>query len=413
MTMWQFRGQQSWRVVVALAVGAFVTILNLTLLSPLLTAISATFHVSEAAAGQLGTATSVVATLVAFGATSLMDRLDHRTWLRLQAGVLLVATLISALAPSFPWLIAGRLLAGAGSAVVLANCLAIAADAFPDQAARDRAVGLIVSATTIAVLAGLPVVAQISAFASWRWAIASLTIPLVVLLAGSRLLPRQDRPRSDPGHEPAGYRVILGHRPTFNLLARLLLFGLVYVGWLTYFGAYVEQDFGKGANTLSALFLVAGVAELVANNLAPWLLHRVAARNLIVTLTGVFTLPLVLANFTVFAHLWGLFLTASLVSAAAAMLYIICNALLLDARPEARGRVMALASAFGGCGAALGALVGGLMLDLLGSYAAMYRTLGLLLPLGVLVLELVLVPGQRTTAAHPLRVPGDDAAQHR
>ncbi len=386
MRIWRSHVYGSWRAVCVLSTGAFVTVLNLTLLSPLLTAIASTFQVSEAAAGQLATASSAVATLVAFGAASIVDRFDRRTWLRFQASALLVATLVCALAPSVHWLVAGRLLAGIGGAVILANCLAAAGELFPDPADRDRVVGIIVSATTIAIIAGLPLVAQISAHLSWRWAIASLAVPLAGLLIGTHWLPLHEPNRTDSCEARVGYGAALRHRQTLWVLALLLLFGVAYVGWLTYYGAYIERDFGQGANALSALFLVAGLAELLANNVAPWLMQRIAAGRLMLTLTGIFALPLLLTNVMMFGRLWGQFLAASLVSASAAMLYVICNALLLDARPEARGRVMALASAFGGCGAALGALLGGLLLEILDSYATMYRLLGLLLPLGVLFL---------------------------
>lgn len=401
MRMWRSHAHGSWNVAGVLSAGAFVAVLNLTLLSPLLTAIASTFRVSEAAAGQLATVSSVVATLVAFGGSFVVDRFDTRTWLRFQASVLLIATFVCALAPSFAWLIAGRLLAGIGGAMILANCLAAAGELFPDPAHRDRVVGVIVSASTIAVIAGLPIVAQLSAHLGWRWAIASMAMPLTVLLAGTRWLPQHQRSGA-PSIQP-GFAATLRHRQTFGMLALLLLFGLVYVGWLTYYGAYVERDFGQGANALSALFLVAGLAELLGNTIAPWLIQHIATRSLILALTGVFAVPLLLTNASFFDRLWGQFLAASLISSSSAMLYIACNAGLLDTRPEARGRVMALASAFGGGGAALGALLGGLMLEALGSYAAMYRLLGSLLSLSVLFLAL----------ANPRRVPNATAADAR
>ncbi|MER3485631.1 MAG: hypothetical protein C4345_06360 [Chloroflexota bacterium] len=380
-----------WRAVAVLAIGSFVTTLNLTIPSPLLTGIATTFNTTEATTGQLATISSILATVLAFLVAGSMERFDRRTWLRLQASILLVATVISALAPSFGWLIGGRVLAGAGCAVILANCLTAASDLCPDPADRDRVIGIIVSATTMSIIVGLPIVAQIAAHLNWRFGVAVLLLPAGALLAGTTWLPPQQRTaRAVTGRSRffASYRPVLGHRRTVSLLVVFMLFGVVYVGWLTYFGAYVEQDFGQGANTLSALFLIAGIAELFANNLAPWLMRRVAAEQLIVVLTGIFAGSLLVTDVFIFSNVWALFLTASLISACAAMLYIVCNALLLDAQPQARDHVMAIASSFGGGGAALGALIGGLLLQTLGDYASMYRSLGLLLPFAIFCLYL-------------------------
>jgi predicted MFS family arabinose efflux permease len=377
------------------------------MLSPLLRPIAKTFGLSEAVAGQAGTIGAVAAVVASISAARWMDRVSRRAWLSGQSVALLVSTAVIALAPSFGWLLLGRALAGLGGAVVLANCLAATGELFPDRARRDWAIGIIVSATTVAVVVGLPALALIEERAGWRWAVAAIEIPLLVLLLGSRWLPGTVPTAHPPPHRLASTRVLdmLRDGPILFLLGAATLFILPYMGWLTYFGAYVESDFGAGAATLSALFLSAGLAELVANTGTPLLLRRVSPRSVFVVFGLVFAANLVLTGI-VYIQLWTVFVATSITSACAAILYIAINGLLLDARPTARGSIMALSSAATGIGSALGPLTGGAALSTLGNYAGTYQALGLIAPFAVVCLALSsrlsrAAPHQSTVAEVP------------
>ncbi len=122
-------------------------------------------------------------------ATPWMDRWSRRTWLRLEGSLVLVAIIVSALAPSFGWLMVGRVLASCGSAVIMANCMTGARELFHDPVWRNRAIGIIVSATTFAFVLGMPLVTLIEARLGWRIAMGSIAVPVVLLLAGTFVLP--------------------------------------------------------------------------------------------------------------------------------------------------------------------------------------------------------------------------------
>jgi DHA1 family inner membrane transport protein len=223
-------------VVGILVLGSFSTALNTGMLSPLLPAVAADFGTTEAIAGQLGTLGWLVAALVALGSSAWMDRYSRGAWLRAESVLLAAGTLLSALAPSLGWLFVGRALAGAGGAVIMANCLAACSDLFPDSARRNRAVGMVVSATTVALVGGLPLVTQVAALSSWRWAMALLLVPLALLFVGTRRLPTAVAPtgrRSGQG-VLAHYREALRHGESAWLLVAVLLIGLAYFGWLNW-----------------------------------------------------------------------------------------------------------------------------------------------------------------------------------
>src|ERR687894_174601 len=75
-------------LMIILAVGAFTTALNVTLLSPLLVDIARSFDVSEAAAGQLATLTAASSGLMAVCVAPWMDRYSRRFWVRLECTLL-------------------------------------------------------------------------------------------------------------------------------------------------------------------------------------------------------------------------------------------------------------------------------------------------------------------------------------
>jgi predicted MFS family arabinose efflux permease len=163
--------------------------------------------------------------------------------------------------------------------------------------------------------------------------------------------------------------------------------GLVYIGWLNYFGAYASEGYGAGAGVLAALFLVAGAAEMVANNAVPLILRHISARRLFAGSAVLLALNL-LATGTVYRTLPGVFVATTVTSVCAAALYIAANVLLLDAAPTARGTVMALSAASVGLGAAIGSFGVGAVLALLDSYDAAYQLLGLVMAVGVVCVAL-------------------------
>ena len=274
-------------------------------------------------------------------------------------------------------LVAGRVLAGLGGGLLLATCMAAAGDLFRDPVRRNRAVGIIVSATTLAIVAGLPAVAQIEAVAGWRWAIAALLLPLALLFAGAGVLPSRRGAAPAAGGRP-GYLAVLRGPQTVWLLGTMVVYGIVYVGWLTYVGAYLERDFGAGAGTLTVLFLAAGAAELVANNLTPLLLRRVAART-VYTVTGAVWMLNLAATGVLYTTVWSLFVSIAITGACACVLYMALYVRVLDAAAETRGTLVSLLAASSGLGGALGALTGGGALALFGDYPAVYRLLGVVL----------------------------------
>ena len=253
-------------------------------LSPLLTAISTDLNVSESTAGQLATIGGIVATVSALVSAPWMGRFSRRNWLRAELALLMLAVMLSALAPNFLVLVLGRVLIGVAAGPLIANCFIAASEAVTDPRRQGRAVGIVASGTTMAVLAGVPAIAFLEAHLGWRWALGVLLLPLGISLLGTSLLPQ------DQWSKPAttGKPTISGNlarwlwrddRVTLTIVLSTGMLFVAYIGWITYYSAYVEHDFAGGAKRIGLLFIVGGCAELIGNFGAPAISHRVPARR--------------------------------------------------------------------------------------------------------------------------------------
>jgi predicted MFS family arabinose efflux permease len=371
-------------LILILAAGVFTTGLNITALGPLIRPIGAALGVSDGAVGQLSALHALVAGATALLVAPWVDRFPRRLVLRAECGLVVLATLLSALAPGYAWLAAGRALAGLGGAIIAATCFAYAGDLFADAARRNRAIGTLSAAFSLASIAGLPLVTQIAHRAGWRWALGALLAPAALATLGTLLLP--DTPRAARGTTPplefARVRAVLGDSRVNWLLAALLLFSVPFAGWTIYFAPFAQTAFGAGPGALSVLFLAGGLANLAGSILLPALLRRASATRVYGLLA-----TLVAASLIGVGRLPGpwpaLLPAAAVVALGTTALYPATTVLLLDAMPTARGAAMALQTGTFEAGWALGAAATGGLLTLALSYRDIYALLGLVLALSV------------------------------
>lgn len=371
-------------IILALSLGSFTSVLNIYLLTPFLKLVAAEFGVSQSAVGQLATIYALSAGIVGLLAAPLMDRYQRQRLLQL--GLLLAAagTLLSAVAWTFPILFLAQAIAGSGAAISGSACYAAASDAFPDSGKRNRCVGILFAAAGMAGVIGIPLLTQIGAAASWHWAVASLMLPLLIVVAAASVLPRRqiDTSRTLVADYLASYRRVLHHGETTFLLLANLVRNIIWSLPLIYSAAIWMGLFHVSLRGYGWLFLVGGTSYFLGSNLAPAALRRLPARITVVAaalaqlvaalgflLAGGRLMPAVLLY-------WGAFCFAAALGAVA------LNILLQDSLPEVRGAVLSLSSTTQQAGSAVAAIAGGVFLA---GFSA-----GALLPLAGLLTPLVL-----------------------
>lgn len=377
---------RTWMALAVLCLASAVNLLQSASISPLLPSISETFRAGDAATGQLATLGSLAGFAFSIAATPWIDRLSRRSWFRLLSAMIMAGMLLAAFAPSFPILAVGRILSACGGALIMANCMTGARELFHDPGWRNRAIGLIVSASTLVFVVGLPIITQINAAFGWRIAMMAIALPALLLLLGVALLPvspvRSLTTRSSPF---SAFGEAFGNTRIRALLICLALFSAIYSGWFVYFGAYATTVFAVSASLLSLLFFSAGTMQLVANNVAPILMRRFDPIRLIVIAMLSVACTLLTTGILI-VTVPGALVAAGAVLMGTGLSYIAANVLLLDSNARQPGAVMALAGAAGALGGAFGPLISGASLAYTGSFEAAYRVVGLLAPVAILII---------------------------
>lgn len=374
---------------VALSVAAFTSLLHGPMLSPLLKDIAADFEAGDAQVGQLATVYHAMAALTAIVAVPLMDRYSRREMLRFECGMLIVGALLTAFAPTIGWMAVGRGLAGIGGAFILALCMAAAGDLFADPVERNRRIGIVTSVGCVASVIGQPTLAQISAYAGWRWAVGATIVPPLIAVIATRWLLGGAPPRREERIVDAyrsRYRQVIASRETMWLMAVLVLLMAVEDGYSVYLGAYLETVLGASVNAITLIFLLNGICLTVGSLVAPRVTERIPKRRAHVTFATLMALNLLGAG-VVYTSVRSFALFISITAMLDISLFVITSILLLDSLPAARGAVMALQAAGTEVGLASGAAWGGAALVVGGGdYAVVYRSLAMLLPVAILCL---------------------------
>jgi len=229
-------------------------------LSPVLAEVAADFNVSTAAAGQLRTASGLVAGLVALGMGRLSARLGLRELLLTGLGILGFASLLSAAAPSFAVLAVAQVALGAGLAIVLSAGLAAAADwAVPAQRARVLSWALL--GQPAAWIVGMPVIGLLGVV-SWRWGWVAVPF-LASVLAAAMVLSQP----TDDVREPRArtWRLLSDDADVAGWALGELFAWAAWAGALVYAGALFVETYGVGPGTAGVLLGAAAVAYLPGN----------------------------------------------------------------------------------------------------------------------------------------------------
>ncbi|WBB61754.1 MFS transporter [Streptomyces sp. WMMC500] len=171
-----------------LAAGNFVVGVSTFVVAPLLGRIGADLDVSRAAAAQLVVVYALAYALGGPVLTALAGHRPPRQLLFLALAVFAAGNALTAIAATFPWAVAARVLAGVGAGVYTANALAVARRLAPADR-QGRAVAVVVGGLTTAIALGLPLGAWWGGAAGWRLVLGLVSLVATLPMAALRLLP--------------------------------------------------------------------------------------------------------------------------------------------------------------------------------------------------------------------------------
>jgi len=191
------------RLMILLAVSVFAGAGTIHYQTPMLAAFAADFHADAAAVGWVATLTFGGFLAGTFFLVPLGDRYDKRTLILIELGVLIVALLVMASAPTLPALIAASLVVGLTSGFAQLVIPLTAELAPPEK--RGRVMGALLACLFLGILFGRLAGGLIAEFLGWRWTYVAAAAMLAALAPALLLwLP------SMPARTQLGYARLIG-----------------------------------------------------------------------------------------------------------------------------------------------------------------------------------------------------------
>jgi DHA1 family inner membrane transport protein len=230
-----------------------------------------------------------------------------------------------------------------------------------------------------APIIGVPMLTTIGDEAGWRVAFvtAGVTAVMVAILVAA-WLPEMPRPER---HALRWEGVFVAYRPLVHHAAMRRLFGctmaraMCWLGFLTYFGAMLADEFGLTTREIGLVYMLGGSGYFIGSLVAGGPLARIPARPLV----AVSNLTMALTLMVVFAGLLDISLTIALAVVAAfagAVGWVGLTTLLAEETPAGAGTTMVFNMALFNLGASAGAGLGGILLAA-GGFGTVAVVLGL------------------------------------
>lgn len=367
----------------ALTLGAYAIGTTEFVIVGLIPTIAADLGVTLPSAGLL---VSLYALGVAVGApvlTALTGRVPRKTLLVALMLLFTVGNLIAWMAPTYGSLIVARVLTGLAHGVFFSIGSIIATSVVPKEKAAS-AIAIMFTGLTVALVTGVPLGTFIGQHLGWRATFLAVAALGVVALLGSLLFVPRNLQRSEPATFGQQLAVLAQPRLLLVYAITALGYGGTFLSF-TYLASILQDVTGFSANAVSLVLLVYGVSVAIGNLWGGRLADR---RGPVPALMLIFSLlALVLLALTFTAHSTVLVLLTVLALGAVAFgnvpglqVYVVKQAQRFA--PQAADVASGLNIAAFNVGIAMGASLGGLVVDHLGLMHTPW--LGALVVLGAL-----------------------------
>ncbi|GHF27823.1 MULTISPECIES: MFS transporter [Streptomyces] len=282
--------------VIALSLSGFAIGVTEFIIAGILPDIGSDLGVSVPTAGLLVSGYALGVVIGAPGLTVLCGRTERKRLLVRLMVLFLAGTLLSALAPNYGVLMAGRVLSAFAHGAYFGVAMVVAADLVPENR-KARAVSMVAAGLTMSTILGVPAGTFIGQNFGWRWAFWMVALFGALGLAGiAALVPRTPAPQG------TGLRAELGvlRRPqvVLVLLTTVLGFGGVMTSY-TYIAEMATEVTGFSSGAVTLIMVLFGVGMFVGNLIS----GRVADRAPNAAMCGSLALlSIVLGAFTFTVH---------------------------------------------------------------------------------------------------------------
>jgi MFS transporter, DHA1 family, inner membrane transport protein len=351
----------------ALTLGAYAIGTTEFVIVGLIPTIAADLGVSLPSAGLL---VSLYALGVAVGApvlTALTGRVPRKTLLVALMLLFTVGNLIAWMAPTYGSLIVARVLTGLAHGVFFSIGSIIATSVVPKEKAAS-AIAIMFTGLTVALVTGVPLGTFIGQHLGWRATFLAVAALGVVALLGSLLFVPRNLQRSEPATFGQQLAVLAQPRLLLVYAITALGYGGTFLSF-TYLASILQEVSGFSANAVSGVLLMYGVSVAVGNLWGGRLADRRGPVPALILIFSGLAAVLLALTFTAYSTV-GVLLTVLALGAVAfgnvpgLQVYVVKQAQRFA--PQAADVASGLNIAAFNVGIAMGASLGGLVVDDLG-----------------------------------------------
>jgi len=270
-----------WTVALILFGVLFLGVSDTQLVAPLLPLIAQDLDTTPGHAGIIVTTYSLAAAAFALFVGPLSDRVGRKKVLVSGLTLFTIASFLTYHVSSFGALVILRALTGLAAGTISTCALSFAGDYYPYEQ-RGRAMGVLSMGYFVAFVIGVPAGALAASRLGWHWVFGCLSVASAVMLVITFLrLPADTKTAVHVSHRSPFSHHFLKRDRLAGVAAAFLTSGGV-VGFLTYVGAWLRTTYGLEVQKIGLLFMVSGIAAVVASPLSGWLADHAGKRNVII-----------------------------------------------------------------------------------------------------------------------------------
>jgi predicted MFS family arabinose efflux permease len=364
-----------WLLLAVLAAVQFVHIVDFMIIMPLGPVYIRDMGLSMTQFGWVVAAYTISASVANLLAVFIIDRFDRKTALLGCFAGFTAGTVVCAIAPDYPTLLYARIVAGAFGGVAAGLVMAIIGDAFVDSR-RGMATGVVMSAFSVASIAGLPLGLSLAEHLGRNAPFAVLAaVSAAVLVVGMVAMPPLRghlRPRSqialpdaEVGHRLSAMLDLL--TDSNHLRAFALMVAMMFTSFMVgpYIATFLVANVGLEQSDLKYIYLAGGLATICTMTPVGWLADRFG--KLPVFRVTAFLTIIPIALITLLPAGTGLWIvltitTVQMITMSARMVPAMAM-ITASAAPGRRGSFMSLNTAVQHMAAGLATAIGGALLS--------------------------------------------------
>ncbi|MDR9746176.1 MFS transporter [Paenibacillus taichungensis] len=346
-------------IIYLLALGATVVGTAESIITGILDMVATDINVTIGLAGQLVAMYSIayaVGTPILIAITSKKDR---KKLLFIALIFFIIGNVIAVLSPNFIILMISRAVLGVSAGVFAVVALGIAAQIAPPEK-RGSAIGTILMGTSLALVVGLPLGTLIGEYMGWRWIFAILgIITFIPIIAIVKAVPKMS------GQETIPLSKQLAVLKDFKVISGLLASLFFITGYSvvsTYIAPLLRENAGLNSNTISLVLLGMGLMAVVGARVGgygadKWGIAPTLIVSLLIHVIALFFLPFAAVTFVGAMFILALWMLGAWTTAPAQQFYLVTMA------PKSTEIILSLNSSAFHLGVALGAALGGVVVE--------------------------------------------------